>query len=99
MENSIFTGTSTDADNLEIDINKTLKKAEEIHQEMLRNMASMFKGIEVRVDPELEGERYYVSMSQELYERLNMDWEKAEKYLKRLERPTNQVHLNQCGLL
>lgn len=58
---------------------RAVEKADKIHNDMIKAMADTFSGIEVRIDPELEGERYYISMSKELFEKLKQEKNERSK--------------------
>ena len=47
-----------------------LTKLNKIHAELERNILNTFKSIPVRVDHELQGCEYYISVSPELCEKL-----------------------------
>ncbi|KKL64002.1 hypothetical protein LCGC14_2169440 [marine sediment metagenome] len=64
------TDTSTNEVNKQIDIDALSSKLGEFKHTWMRKMAQSFLGIQVFVDPRLEGMRYYICVSREMHDEI-----------------------------
>lgn len=58
-----------------VDMSKLVEMTRELQKTMLNNLR--FSGIEIRVDTELKGNRYYLVVSPEVYGLLQENYEKT----------------------
>jgi len=82
-------GTDTTAINKKpptVDMSKLVEMTRELQKTMLNNLR--FSGIEIRVDTELKGNRYYLVVSPEVYGLLQIDGEATVKNVGRGGRRT-----------